>query len=225
MWRRLLHIDKLLLNILQSPSRATLSVSVSSYAVPFCRASWTRHRRLFYTWPLKRTGLSGSIHQCVTSCTQTQLRTRRDPKLFPSPAPKSCRGGLQDRPASVQQRPHNRWQLTGGQLLKMRQTGGSSLHPTFLQLSKGNQSQSAVILIQDECSNHLRAFIDAEVLTEAASGLNMCFHFPGLEQVLLPSQGHHNGGMSDLKLLPSFDGLFLVWVHMESLHCYEAFGG
>lgn len=87
----------------------------------------------------------------------------------------------------------------------MRQTGGSCLHPTFLRLSKENQSQSTVIFTQDECSNHLRALVDAEVLTEVASGLNMCFYFPGLEQVLLPSQGYHNCGMTDLKLLPSFD--------------------
>lgn len=77
----------------------------------------------------------------------------------------------------------------------------------------------------DVCHHH------TEGLTDATTGLNMCFHFPGLEQVLLPSQGHHNCALYMWDVWPEASTVFwliffffLGWVHMVSLHCYEAFG-
>lgn len=154
----------------------------------------------------------------VTSCTQTQLRTRRDPKLFSSPAPKSSHGGLQDRPAGLQQS-HTIGRNWRGPLVK-DETNREQLHfalnapecqslEHYLQISlwffEGNSSGSPSSLLSWCSDSYSRcdqqsgcvpsspcAVVDTEGLTDATTGLNMCFHFPGLEQVLLPSQGHHN---------------------------------
>lgn len=52
------------------------------------------------------------------------------------------------------------------------------------------------------------AGVDTEGLTDATTGLNMCFHFPGLEQVLLPSQGHHNCALYMWDVWPEASAVF-----------------
>lgn len=96
----LLHIDQLLPSILYKV-QAGHSVSECLFvsgAILSCILNPTPKAFLYMAF---ETDWFEWEYPPVTSRTQTQLRTRRDPRLFSSPAPKSSHGGLQDRPAGL----------------------------------------------------------------------------------------------------------------------------